>query len=61
MPGKKVKIPARGEILEAAKDPGDQRAAWKRMLGDAQRCWHVMPVTGSRTNATWFSTFTDEH
>lgn len=36
-PSKKVKIPVGGKILEVEEDPGDQRAAWKRMPGDAQR------------------------
>lgn len=32
----KVKILAGGDILEVAEDLGDQRAAWRRVPGDAQ-------------------------
>lgn len=46
-PGKKVaKILAGVRILEVGVDPGDQRAAWRQMLGDVQGPRPVVPAAG---------------
>lgn len=44
---RKVSIPAGGKTLEVGEDPGDQRAAWKRMSGGARRPWPIMPKSGN--------------
>lgn len=43
-PGKKkVKILAEEKILGMGVDPGDQKAAWRQILGGAQGLWPFTP------------------